>query len=91
MAAQALYFFCWQPPAPCMQVQLQAKHCDTVGWVSGRRWKKSGVPLAVGMEFSIEQEKFVRTEEARETDLAKGENNERRMARICQVAMNSIN
>ena len=74
-----------------MQVQLQAKHCDTVGWVSGRRWTEVWFPPAIGMEFSNEQEKFVRTEEGRETDLAKGENNERRMARICQVAMNSIN
>ena len=53
--------------------------------------QKSGVFLAIGMEFSNEQGKFVHTEEAKETDLAKGENNERRMARICQVAMNSIN
>ena len=53
--------------------------------------QKSGVPLAIGMEFSNEQVKFVHTEEAKETDLAKGENNERRMARTCQVAMNSIN
>ena len=53
--------------------------------------QKSGVLLAIGMECSNEQGKFVHTEEAKETDLTKGENNKRRMARICQVAMNSIN
>ena len=43
--------------------------------------QKSGVLLAIGMEFSNEQGTFVHREETRETDLA----------RICQVGMNSIN
>ena len=59
------------------------------GYVDDGR-QESGV-LEIGMEFSKEAGKFVHSEEAKALDLARGENSERRMARICQVAMNSVN
>ena len=59
------------------------------GYVDDGR-QESGV-LPIGMEYDRSVEMFVFSEEARDDDLARNETNERRMARVCLVAMNSIN
>ena len=43
------------------------------------------------MAYDKNEKRFVQSEEARTEDLARGETPERRMARRCLVAMNSIN
>ena len=43
------------------------------------------------MEFDKEKGAFTYSEETRVADIARDETSERRMARICLVAMNSIN
>ena len=52
--------------------------------------QESGV-LPIGMEYDGRVEKCVFSEETKLEDLARNETNERRMARVCLVAMNSIN
>ena len=59
------------------------------GYVDDGR-QESGV-ISIGMEYDRSVERFVYSEEARDDDLARNETNERRMARICLVAMNSLN
>ena len=59
------------------------------GYVDDGR-QESGV-LPIGMEYDRSVERFEYSEEARDDDLARNETNEKRMARICLVAMNSIN
>ena len=59
------------------------------GYVDDGR-QESGV-LSIGMSFSKEENKFVMCEIAKKDDIERKESSERRMARICLVAMNSVN
>jgi hypothetical protein len=59
------------------------------GYVDDGR-QESGV-LEVGMTYDKNENRFIMNEAARKDDLERNETSERRMARICLVAMNSIN
>ena len=61
---------------------------DLLGGYMDDGRQESGV-LELGMEFDKEQRVFIHSEETRVADMARNETNERRMARICLVAMTS--
>jgi hypothetical protein len=89
MAAARLVMQSWSEDYLAILIASQVLVDMLTGYVDDGR--QGSFVLPIGMRYEKESNKFEFSEEARKEDLQLDENNNKRMARICLPAMNSVN